>query len=57
MRANKRAAYEGGLNAAGAFRAGLAQELLLYEQVLHTEDAAEGMQAFAEKRTPVWRGR
>ena len=57
VRANKRAAYGGGLNAGGAFRAGLAQELQLYEQVLHTEDVAEGMRAFAEKRPPVWRGR
>jgi crotonobetainyl-CoA hydratase len=28
-----------------------------YERMLASEDAREGPRAFAEKRTPVWRGR
>ena len=27
------------------------------DEVLQTEDAQEGVRAFAEKRPPVWRGR
>ena len=28
-----------------------------YDRMLTSEDAREGPRAFAEKRTPVWRGR
>ncbi len=31
-------------------------KLKAYETMLHSEDAKEGPQAFAEKRVPVWRG-
>ena len=37
--------------------AGLALELEQYEAVLRSEDRLEGLQAFAEKRRPVWKGR
>jgi len=42
-----------GLSSLEAFR--IASSIL--EQVEQTEDAKEGMRAFAEKRPPVWRGR
>jgi crotonobetainyl-CoA hydratase len=29
----------------------------VYQAMLHSEDASEGPQAFAEKRTPQWQGR
>jgi enoyl-CoA hydratase/carnithine racemase len=37
--------------------AGLAHERRLYELAMATEDRVEGMNAFVEKRTPVFRGR
>jgi len=36
---------------------GLAVERAAYEVVLTSEDRNEGLAAFAEKRSPVWRGR
>jgi hypothetical protein len=35
----------------------LALERAAYEVTLTTEDRQEGLRAFAEKRTPVYRGR
>ena len=35
----------------------LALELRQYEKVLATEDRLEGLKAFAEKRTPAYKGR
>lgn len=57
LRATKRAAYEGALDAQGTFRSGMQLESQLYVDVLQSEDAAEGTRAFAEKRQPVYRGR
>jgi enoyl-CoA hydratase/carnithine racemase len=39
-----------------ALTAGLENERRLYELAMATEDRVEGMTAFLEKRTPVWRG-
>ena len=37
--------------------AGLEEAFKIYEQVYTSEDAQEGMRAFAEKRAPRWQGR
>jgi cyclohexa-1,5-dienecarbonyl-CoA hydratase len=40
------------------FDKGLARAEKIYlEEVIHTEDAQEGIRAFLEKRNPVWKGR
>ena len=36
---------------------GLAEERAAFFALFDTEDQAEGMQAFTEKRAPVWSGR
>jgi enoyl-CoA hydratase len=36
---------------------GLARERRLFHLLAATEDKAEGMAAFIEKRAPVWKGR
>lgn len=53
VRAARRAVYEG---LGRDFAAGMALEELLFNQVVRTDDAAEGTRAFAEKRQPVYRG-
>ena len=40
------------------FDKGLARAEKIYlDEVMHTEDAHEGIQAFIEKREPKWKGR
>ncbi|HEY3365845.1 MAG TPA: enoyl-CoA hydratase-related protein [Symbiobacteriaceae bacterium] len=51
VRAAKRA-----LNGALALDAGLAREWEEYQSIIPTRDRLEGLQAFAEKRKPVFRG-
>ena len=41
----------------GSVEAAFAGTCPAYEAMLAREDAREGMQAFIEKRPPVWRGR
>ena len=55
VRAMKQLAYEGGMEM--AMKDGLALEMTLYNEILKTEDAAEGPRAFAEKRLAVFKGR
>jgi enoyl-CoA hydratase/carnithine racemase len=54
VRAAKRAAYEG---LAHGLAAGMTLENALFREVAATEDAREGPRAFAEKRSPHYRGR
>ncbi len=46
-----------GLDERAAFRAIREGDLPVYRRIYASEDAAEGMAAVAEKRSPVWRGR
>ena len=50
----KQAVHEG---LEGSLAAGLAHEAALFGQVCDSEDRAEGVSAFLEKRRAVWRGR
>ena len=43
--------------ARGSVEAAFAATYPAYEAMLASEDAREGMQAFIDKRSPVWRGR
>jgi len=55
VQAMKRAMYEGGLDQ--TFREGMRLEARLYNEIMKTEDAAEGQRSFAEKRKPEFKGR
>jgi enoyl-CoA hydratase len=54
LSAIKRAVKYGGDH---PFEMGIAQELELFAEIFQTEDAKEGIQAFLEKRSPVFRHR
>ncbi|MFN2240613.1 MAG: enoyl-CoA hydratase/isomerase family protein, partial [Thermoanaerobaculia bacterium] len=45
------------LASAGDFEARLAEVELYLEELMRTDDATEGLVAFIEKRSPVWKGR
>jgi crotonobetainyl-CoA hydratase len=45
------------LDLAESYRLLHSQQLTAYQRMLHSEDAREGPQAFAEKRKPVWTGK
>jgi enoyl-CoA hydratase/carnithine racemase len=53
VRAARRAVYEG---LGRDFEAGMAIEEFLFNESIRTEDASEGPRAFAEKRTPIFKG-
>lgn len=55
MHAMKRAAYEGGMDM--PLTEGLRHEMVLYNEIMQTEDASEGGRAFAEKRAARFVGR
>jgi len=55
VRATKEAAYRGGLEM--TFEEGRKLEAQHYNRMLETEDVLEGARAFAERRTPNYRGR
>jgi enoyl-CoA hydratase/carnithine racemase len=55
VRMSKQAAYQGGLGQ--DFRDGRRLEAELYARIVRSDDAAEGLAAFAEKRPPRFPGR